>query len=73
MESLQKLDFILRALGVGVGRGTKSLRRENKSTCALQSQAGPRKLPGACGSPLPDSWAQAHDCQASPELSELLL
>lgn len=51
----------------------KSLRRENKSTSALQNQAGSRKFPGACGSPLPDLWAQAYDCQASPKLSGLLL
>ena len=57
----------------GKERNGKSLRRENKSTCALQNQAGSRKFPGACGSPLPDLWAQADDRQASPKLSELLL
>lgn len=57
----------------GKERNGKSLRRENKSTCALQNQAGSRKFPGACGSPLPDLWAQAYDRQASPKLSELLL
>ena len=76
MARLQKLDFSLRALEVGVGvkkNNGKSLRRENKSTSALQNQAGSRKFPGACGSPLPDLWAQAYDCQASPKLSGLLL
>ena len=63
--------------GTGGRRGQKSngksLRRENKSTSALQNQAGSRKFPGACGSPLPDLWAQAYDRQASPKLSGLLL
>ena len=58
----------------GIGGGdAKSLKRENKSTYALQSQAESRKYPGACGSSLPYWWAQAHDRQASPKFPELLL
>lgn len=64
--------FYLEGISGGGGGNAKSLR-ENKSTYAFQSQAESRKFPGACGSSLPDRWAQAHDCQASPKFPELLL